>query len=335
MIAVGAGVAAIFTSLGVGLAIQPPLIAWLLRHDILDLPNERSSHDKPTPKGGGLGILMALCIGFLAAQWRSAEDAGAQTMVAVIVGSLVLGAVGFADDIREIRAVARLAIQFAVGALAGLLVPSQFATWLAVPMLAIWVASYVNAFNFMDGIDGISAMSGAVAGCSYALLGWQFDSYVVVALGAALCGASFSFLPYSFPRARVFPGDAGSYAVGFVIALLAWLVWTSGAPPLLALAPTAVYLLDTGTTLVRRARAGQSLFEAHRSHVYQVLAADGRSHATVALLVAAFQALVVAVVWWGYWGGHALSGVLLAGSILAVYASLPRLDRSPSQGSGR
>lgn len=312
----------LLVSLMTGLAIQPLLIPWLRRRGIVDVPNERSSHGTVTPRGGGLGILIAFCLGSLVG-----AQAGLEPVLVLVLGSLVLGSVGFADDVRGLGAITRLAIQLSVGAVAGLLLPSPVPVMLAVPLLAVWAASYVNAFNFMDGINGISALSGFVAGLSYVLLGFDVDSTSLVAIGAALCGASLSFLPYNFPTARVFPGDVGSYSLGFVIAALAWLAWALGVPPLVALAPTALYLVDTGTTLIRRARAGQALMEAHHSHVYQQLLEQGHSHTSVAILVPAIQASVSALVWWAYSGDRQLVCLGLAAALLTGYAASPRLRR--------
>jgi UDP-N-acetylmuramyl pentapeptide phosphotransferase/UDP-N-acetylglucosamine-1-phosphate transferase len=198
------------------------------------------------------------------------------------------------------------------------------ATVLAVPVMAVWVAAYVNAFNFMDGINGISGLTGLVSGVAYSLMGLEFGSGSAVIVGAALAGASLAFLPFNLPSAKVFLGDVGSYSLGFVIAALGWIVWSSGAPLALAIAPTAVYLADTGATLVRRYRRGAPLTEAHREHSYQRLTAGGRSHVAVALTVAGAESLVVALVWWGYREGLVWLGILGTLAALAGYAAAPR-----------
>ena len=177
------------------------------------------------------------------------------------------------------------------------------------------------------GYPGLTAL---VAGVAYALMGLEFDSNAAVVIGAGLCGASISFLPYNVPRARVFLGDVGSYSLGFVIAALAGIICAAGAPLALALAPTAVYLADTGTTLVRRYRRGAPLTEAHREHTYQLLAVGGWSHTQVSLVVAGVQTLVVILVWWGAVAGLLWMGAAAALAALLVYLAAPRITAGRS-----
>lgn len=242
----------------------------------------------------------------------------------IVLGALALGAVGLWDDVRGgLGPSVRLGWLLLVGALAGWVLDSPLPFLLAVPAMAVWTASYVNAFNFMDGINGISGLSALVSGVAYALMGVEAGSTAAVLVGAALTGAAASFLPYNLPRARVFLGDVGSYSLGFVIAALAWLVWSAGLPPTLALAPTAAYLADTGATLLRRYREGRPLTEAHREHTYQQLVVAGRSHFAVALVVVGVQALVVAFVWLGLHAQHAGLGLALGLLTLLSYVACP------------
>jgi len=310
------GVAA--ASLATGLILQPILIPWLRRRGVMDVPNHRSSHAVVTPRGGGIAVLVALGVGLAVAQitWQC---------WLVYLGAVALGLLGLLDDFGGVDARLRLVALLAVGAIGGAVLDSPAPVLLAIPIMAFWTAAYVNAFNFMDGINGISALSGMVAGLSYVAMGVQYSSSALAALGAALFGACLSFLPFNLPRARVFLGDVGSYGLGFSIAGSAWLAWAAGVPPLLALAPTLVYVADTGWTLVRRARAGAPLMEAHREHAYQRLVAGGLSHAHVSLGVAATSVGVVLAAWAGMrFGilGVALSVTAIA-AILAVYLWAP------------
>lgn len=307
------------TSLLVGLALQPLLIPWLRRRGVMDVPNERSSHIAITPRGGGIAVLAAIGAALLVGHH------GGRDAAVVYLGALILGGVGLTDDFLGLSAKVRLGVLLLVGSLAGLLLGSLLPLILAVPVMAVWTAAYVNAFNFMDGINGISGLTAVVAGVAYTLMGLEFDSRAAVVIGVALAGAAVSFLPYNVPRAKVFLGDVGSYSLGFTIAALSWIVWAAGAPLAMALAPTAVYLADTGVTLVRRYRRGAPLTEAHREHTYQVLTLGGLSHSAVALAIAGVQTLVVAVLWWGYGAGTPWLGVLAALAALAAYSAAPRL----------
>lgn len=306
-------------SLLVGLALQPLLIRWLQRRGVMDVPNERSSHVEVTPRGGGIAVVAGVAAGLIVGR------NGGWDLAIVFIGALILGAVGLADDFRGLSAKVRLGILLIVGGFAGLLLDTPLPIALAVPAMAVWMAAYVNAFNFMDGINGISGLTGLVAGVAYSLMGLEFDSDSAVVIGAALAGASLAFLPFNVPSAKVFLGDVGSYSLGFVIAALGWIVWSAGAPLALAIAPTAVYLADTGATLVGRYSRGAPLTEAHREHTYQQLTAGGRNHVAVALAVAGVEALVVGLVWWGFREGLIWLGVLAALTALAGYTAAPKL----------
>ena len=306
----------------VGLALQPALIPWLRRRGVMDVPNERSSHATITPRGGGIAVLAATGAGLLVN-----HQGGGDALVA-FVGAITLGVAGLADDFRGLSARFRLVVVILTGAVAGLLLTSPLPLALTVPALAVWVAVYVNAFNFMDGINGISGMTAIVAGVSYTLMGIEFGSDAAVLIGAALSGAALSFLPYNVPNAKVFLGDVGSYSLGFLIAALGWIVWAADTPLSLAVAPTAVYLADTGSTLVLRYRRGARLAEAHREHVYQRLVTGGRSHLSVALAIAGLQAAIVAVIWWGAAVDRAAVGVAVGLAILVAYVASPGLKRA-------
>jgi UDP-N-acetylmuramyl pentapeptide phosphotransferase/UDP-N-acetylglucosamine-1-phosphate transferase len=180
----------------------------------------------------------------------------------------------------------------------------------------------------MDGINGISALSGAVAGAAYTAMGVAYDSSSLVGLGAGLLGACLSFLPFNLLTAKVFLGDVGSYGVGFAIAACSWLAWTAGAPLLLALSPTLIYLADTGATLLRRARAGAPLLEAHREHAYQRLVLGGRSHPRVALFVAAASAGVVMLAWLGTLLGFVGAALAAVGAAAVAGGYLTAAPRS-------
>jgi UDP-N-acetylmuramyl pentapeptide phosphotransferase/UDP-N-acetylglucosamine-1-phosphate transferase len=162
---------------------------------------------------------------------------------------------------------------------------------IAVVGATAWFLLYVNAFNFMDGVNGISGLQAAVVGAAFVGIGTLWDVPGVMGWGAAIAGASIAFLPYNAVRARVFLGDAGSYGLGAAIALLTVHAWTSGVPAWAALAPSLIYCADVLTTLCRRFLAHESVLDAHRSHIYQRLTDAGLSHVQVAGFVAAASAL--------------------------------------------
>jgi len=163
---------------------------------------------------------------------------------------------------------------------------------LAAVGIALWLISFVNAFNFMDGINGISGTHALIGGAFYALLGaWRGD-VLVLAMGAAIAASGLGFLPWNAGRARIFLGDVGSYGLGAGLALLAVYSLIHGIAPEAALAPLALYLADTGWTLLGRIRSGENWLEPHRQHAYQRLCDVGWSHQRVTAATAATTLLL-------------------------------------------
>ena len=267
-------------------ALCPVAVSVLRRRNVVDSPNGRSSHVVPTVSGGGVAPALA-CLAVLAT--TGAVDRS-QIFAALLVAALI-GGIGFVDDVLDgLSVTGRLAGTAAV-ALVGAAVVVQ--DWDRSPLLRVGVVlvgafvivGFVNAFNFMDGINGISALSAAAMGAVYLAAGLVGDAPIVATVGAVVTAAALGFLPFNAPVARVFLGDTGSYFFGALLGVLALLVVREGLPVDVAVAPMAVYLGDTVWTLVRRVRAGQRWSEAHRSHAYQRLTSAGWSHLAVALLV--------------------------------------------------
>jgi UDP-GlcNAc:undecaprenyl-phosphate/decaprenyl-phosphate GlcNAc-1-phosphate transferase len=264
-------------------------IPLLRRAAIVDVPGRRSSHTVPTPRGGGIPVAAGLLV---AAALIGGLDA---TVFALAVATF--GMLGTAEDVRGLTVRGRLALQ-AGGALmiAVLLVSGLAAPVLVLALLVVlctaWITGFVNAFNFMDGVNGISAAHALVAGLVYAGLGWwQHDGFLVPAAAAVAAGA-LAFLPWNAGRARVFLGDAGSYALGAALAALAAYAVLQGVPVEAAAGPLVLYVADTAWTLQRRIRAGERWSEPHRSHVYQRWCDAGWSHQRVAATAAATTVLL-------------------------------------------
>jgi len=168
----------------------------------------------------------------------------------------------------------------------------QGATWWHLPVVLLLVIAFVNAFNFMDGINGISAMTAAVAGAWWWWIGLTEGSSALGLLGAIQFGAALGFLPWNAPKARVFLGDVGSYGLGLLIVGMSALAWLGGIDWLMAIAPLVIYYADTGWVLFKRCHGGRPLVEAHREHVYQRLVDDGWPHMVAAGLCASATAIV-------------------------------------------
>ena len=269
--------------MAIALILCPAVLVVLRRWRVLDVPNERSSHLHPTPRGGGLAVAVAALAGGLVSR-----GPGGQRAVLLLV-AVAMGAVGLAEDLVGISVPRRLALQMGIGALAAPFLASGVGLGLPVEagaavLSVVWLAAFVNAFNFMDGINGISAVQVIVAGAAYAWLGRGHHPLLVDG-GLAAAAAAAGFLPFNFPRARMFLGDIGSYLLGGWLAVLAVLAVRDGLGLVAAGAPLALYVADTGTTLLRRIAQGEAWMQPHRSHAYQRLVVAGWSHAASTTLV--------------------------------------------------
>lgn len=258
---------------------------WTLRNaerlGLIQAPNARSSHGRPTPTGGGIGI----ALGSLVAGGYAAVLMPPPAVV-IVAAALGLAAIGLWDDIRPVRWPVRLIAQtLLLGAVAVTLLP----LWAALPALLAGVL-FINIFNFMDGIDGLAGTEAAfILFGAAALLGPDagVPFWWLVALGAA----SLGFLVFNFPPARIFMGDAGSTLLGLTIAALA-MALRDGLGLWTWLILAALFVADALVTLTRRLVQGERLSEAHRRHAYQILARRFESHRVVTL-----GGLVINVAW--------------------------------------
>lgn len=253
-------------------AITAALALFLLRAPIaiaLDRPNARSLHTRPVPRTGGLAILAGIVAGLALAPWVPSVT---------IFGALgLLLAVSFLDDLRGLPVAARLACHFAAAAAAAMSMPAAGVAAIVVVTLA--VAWAINAYNFMDGSDG---MAGGMAVSGFAAYGWIAAAAGDAGFAAAslsVAAAAAAFLLFNFHPARIFMGDAGSVPLGFLAAALGLSGWERGLwSPWLPLLVFSPFLADATATLARRVLAGERFWQAHHDHYYQRLIRMGWSH---------------------------------------------------------
>lgn len=313
--------------------VLPFLVRPLLHTlNMVDLPNERSSHTTPTYRGMGLATALAVCASFgvaTAAGW-TVNTGISVTLLAGMAAALLLG---WIEDVSGIGIAIRAGVQLLIGAgVAGVLsVLMSVPVFWAVPA-AIFVAAYINVANFMDGINGISGCHGLAAGLCYSFTGYLTELPWLTLGGLAIAGAFAAFLPWNVRSGRnVFLGDAGSYLLGAGLSILAVGTWFANVNPLVALAPLLVYLADSGTTLLRRMAAGEQWYKPHRTHVYQRLTDVGFTHLGSATVVTGLTVLVWALILNGlnFWSSDLpiLGVALLAFAVLVMllYLSLPTL----------
>lgn len=242
------------------------LRGYALRRQLLDQPGERRSHQVATPRGGGMAIVGVLLLVAAAALWQWPGQGGAIAGAAAAF-ALVAG-IGWWDDHRPLPARWRLAVHV-VAALGwgGLVAHLSGHAWLGA-LAALFAVGLVNVWNFMDGINGLAASQALLAAAAYA---WMLPAPQAW-LGWALAAACLGFLPFNFPRARIFLGDGGSGGLGFALAVLFGLGLAAGLSPWSLWLPLGTFLVDAGFTLTTRILSGQRWWEPHAQHVYQRLA---------------------------------------------------------------
>ncbi|MND76862.1 putative undecaprenyl-phosphate N-acetylglucosaminyl 1-phosphate transferase [compost metagenome] len=282
----------------VSLILTAVLRRYALARSIVDVPNARSSHSVPTPRGGGVAIVIAflLALPFLAL----AQLATMPLLIAIGGAGGLIAIIGFIDDHGHIAARWRLLGHFCAAAwalfcLGGLPPITLFGWamdlgWLGCILAAVYLVWMLNLYNFMDGIDGIAsveAISACLGACLlYWLNGFESQMWVPGLLAMAVGG----FLFWNFPPARIFMGDAGSGFIGMVLGVIsiqaAWI-----APQLLWawLILLGVFVVDATFTLIRRLVRGDKIYEAHRSHAYQFASRRYRKHLPVTLAVGAIN----------------------------------------------
>lgn len=292
---------ALAASFCVSCALTPAARQLGRRLGVVDVPKERSSHDRPTPRTGGVAIVISWAGTFLLL------NAGMDRLFAGLLAAVaVLALVGFADDWRSLSWWLRFTVQVAVAlvvAIWGGVILEQigvpfgrvsFAA-LALPLTVLWLVGYTNAFNFMDGINGMAAVHAIVAAAAFAVLALRYGESNAAGFSLACCGAALGFLPWNLPSGSVFMGDVGSTAVGFALAALAAHLSNVGVSFIAAALPLLPFLFDTSVTLVRRIWRQERLFTAHRSHLYQLLVQQGWSHSAVTMLWGGLSVLSAAL----------------------------------------
>ncbi|MBN7849498.1 glycosyltransferase family 4 protein [Stenotrophomonas maltophilia] len=264
-----------------GLALLSAALTWAargyaLRRQLFDQPGERRSHSVATPRGGGIAIVISLLVTAGVAMW--AWPAARPSLLVASLGLALVAGIGWWDDHRPLPAMRRLMVHFIAAALLAALVRVHGGSWLLAVLVLLFTASLINIWNFMDGINGIAASQAVVVALGLApLLPWPY-SLAAIALGLACLG----FLPFNFPRARIFMGDVGSGALGYAVAaVLALASVKTDINWILLLVSASPFLVDAGFTLLARIISGQRWMEPHTQHVYQRAVQAGASHARV------------------------------------------------------
>jgi Fuc2NAc and GlcNAc transferase len=260
---------------------------------LVDVPNERSSHSRPTPRGGGLGIFIGVAGGI----WYCAPFFRTElSLPAILLGGGAVAMIGLWDDIRSVPVRLRLVVHV----LSGILLVAAFPNGVTIHILkgfsfggipaailsCLGVVCLINMFNFMDGIDGLAAMEAVfVAGAGALLIFGQHVQSEVLFACVLISSASAGFAIVNWPPARVFMGDVGSGFLGFAIAAVALWTETQQIMPIWTwFILGSVFIADAAVTLFRRWLRGEQVASAHRMHAYQRLARRWSSHGSVTVV---------------------------------------------------
>jgi UDP-GlcNAc:undecaprenyl-phosphate/decaprenyl-phosphate GlcNAc-1-phosphate transferase len=289
-----AGVVAFLGTLG----LLPCVRRVLIRRSVLDIPNERSSHGRSVPRGGGIAVAAAVT-GALIAVMPAHTTSSYWLLLIVPVGMF---AVGLADDLISTSPFVRLAAEatLTLPVLAFGVFRSDGRPIMTVVALAagtVWLVGFVNAFNFMDGVNGLAAVAAGVGGAAYIVVGTRSGDRILVTGGAVAVGGALAFLPFNFPTASLFLGDSGSYFWGASLAALALLTLRDRLRVETAFGPLVPFVLDASLTLVRRVSAGECWYASHRDHLYERLLRSGWSHTRVTAFLGGLMLVCAGPAW--------------------------------------
>ncbi len=299
------------------------LIPILRRREVLDHPNERSSHLAPIPRGGGIAL-----IGSVLLAWVALAGAGyaSPSVIGISLGTGLLAVVSWIDDLRGLSPATRLLVQGAAVAIGVFAPPEAHNVLLGWPgpalyftvvgLLWVW---WINLFNFMDGIDGLAGSEAAAIGGGlllFTMIGEGTDPEAAL-LAAGVIGAAIGFLVWNWSPAQIFLGDVGSVPLGYLLGFMLIDLAARGRWKIALILPL-YFLADATITLFRRLLRGERVWQAHREHYYQQAVRRRLGHAAVVRRVIAADLLLIGCGWAAEngWGAIAL------GAATAIVAAL-------------
>jgi UDP-GlcNAc:undecaprenyl-phosphate GlcNAc-1-phosphate transferase len=295
---------------------------WCLRTNLVDDPGQRKIHDIPIPLAGGFavltGILLPLAAGAVLLKLGILKISSASLIVhginrrAIELGVIAFGAIavtvlGWLDDKHELKPLPKFAGQFLIALLVAtackritLFVPNIFFSY---AITILWLLTIMNAFNFMDNMNGLCAGLGAIGALLFAIIAAADGEYLVALIAFLACGALIGFLPYNFPNARAFLGDAGSHLTGYLLAVLAILphFYTKQNPhPLAVLSPLfvlAIPLIDLANVVISRTLHRKPFWIGDTNHLSHQLVRTGLSRTHAVLMIWLIATIVGALAW--------------------------------------
>jgi len=301
----------------------PPWRKWCLRMDLVDDPGRRKIHDAPVPLAGGLAVLtgillplavatMILKLGILKISFSSLIAHGLERrgleLAAIASGAVAITFLGWLDDRHELKALPKFAGQFLIALLVAvackritLFVHSETFSY---AITVLWLLTVINAFNFMDNMNGLCAGLGAIGAWKFGVIAGADGEYLVALIALLVCGALVGFLPWNFPNARAFLGDAGSHLTGYLLAVMAILphFYTKQNPhPLAVLSPLlvlAIPLIDLVQVVIVRTFNRKPFWVGDTNHLSHWLVRAGLSRTNAVLVIWLMATALGAIACW-------------------------------------
>jgi len=331
----------------------------LIKLGVVDVPNERSSHERPILRGLGLSVLVSMAAGFVLAiiligifepTWFTESLSGRNTLILVASTVTASGLLGFGEDLKGIsvnmRSILLLIIAFVAAFV--LVNPSLFTggqvsfgwgpaaeraelpIWILGLLLVyavLFISSYINVANFMDGLNGISGFHGVIAGVTFAAVGYSTGLLWLGCVGVIIAAGYLGFLPYNLRGPGAFLGDVGSYLLGGAVAITSFAALMAGVPILATIGPMVIYFGDVGVTLFKRIRNGHKWDEPHKEHTYQQIQQLGYTHVQASAITAGCTAITGILGYFALFTDGLGSLLLLSAgfAVLVLYLRLPRI----------
>jgi UDP-N-acetylmuramyl pentapeptide phosphotransferase/UDP-N-acetylglucosamine-1-phosphate transferase len=286
---------AILIAFFIALGVVRAAIAYAHRRGMFDQPGQRRSHKIPTPRGGGIGIIvsvlltMPFCLLHVQSAWPL------HVAITLLAAMVLVAWIGWWDDHRSLPALPRFGVQILAAALFSAALVAGGLSWFWLPLLVLAGAWSINLHNFMDGIDGLLAQQGMFVACGLAVLAWLVNQHALAGASACLAAACMGFWCYNRSPARIFMGDVGSGSIGLLLFALTAMLWRVNWLLLWpALILSSAFVTDATLTLLTRILGGRRWYTAHREHLYQWIVRRGHTHAVGAGWYAGWNLLVAA-----------------------------------------
>jgi UDP-N-acetylmuramyl pentapeptide phosphotransferase/UDP-N-acetylglucosamine-1-phosphate transferase len=279
----------------IALGVVRAAIAYAHRQGMLDQPGQRRSHTIPTPRGGGIGIVVAVLLTVPACLLWAPSSWPLHVVMTLLVSTVLIATIGWWDDHSSLPVLPRFGVQILAVALFFFSLMSDGQGWLWLPIWVLGGTWSVNLHNFMDGIDGLLAQQGIFVACGLAALAWAVGQPALAGASACIAAACLGFWCYNHSPARIFMGDVGSGSIGVLLLAITAMLWHVEWPLVWpALILSSAFVTDASLTLLLRMLGGRRWYTAHREHLYQWIVRRGHTHAVSTAWYSGWNLLVAA-----------------------------------------